>query len=97
MFPAMIPPFSSEPSTSSLPRQVGDMVYFWTGRGSHGYATIRAFKGEKILLDPEPDATRGSDFRLRRTHPNGPYWIPRNYGVPLSQIDTAPNFWWTNF
>ena len=97
MFPAMIPPFSIEPSTSSIPRQVGDMVYFWTGRGSHGYATIRGFNGDRVLLDPVEDATKGSDYRLRPTHPNGPYWIPRNHGVPLSQIDTAPNFWWTNF
>ena len=79
-----------------LPYQVGDMVYFWTGRGSHGYATIRAFKGEKILLDPEPDATKGSDYRPRPSLPRD-IWKPRDFGVLASQLDTSPNFWWTNF
>ena len=73
------------------------MVYFWTGRGSHGYATIRAFKGDLVLLDPVEDATKGSDYRARINLPRGPHWIPRDHGVPLSQIDTPPNFWWTNF
>ena len=46
--------------------RIGDRVYFWTGRGSHGYATIREFRGDHILLDPEPDATKGFDFRNTR-------------------------------
>ncbi len=70
--------------------QIGDMVYFWTGRGSHGYAVIREFKGPLVLLDPEPDATVGSDA-------NSTYWIPRDKGVPRDQIDTAPAIWFTNF
>jgi hypothetical protein len=30
--------------TNEVAVQVGDMVYFWTGRGSYGYAIIREFK-----------------------------------------------------
>ena len=76
---------------------LGDMVYFWTGRGSHGYATIREFRGRRILLDPEPDATKGSDFRNIREPIPHTYWIPRDRGVPLDQIDTPPRIWYTNF
>ncbi len=72
--------------------RVGDMVYFWTGRGSHGYATIRGFDRHRVLLDPEPDAVKGSDATR-----NGKYWYPRDTGVPEDQIDTPPNFWWTNY
>ena len=75
--------------------KVGDTVYFWTGRGSHGYATIREFRGHHVLLDPEPDATKGSDYRPYTI--KGTYWAPRDRGVLPNQIDTAPRFWYTNF
>ena len=78
------------------PPSVGDMVYFWTGRGSHGYATIREIKGDRYLLDPEPDAVKGSDYRHRQD-PARDRWHPRDYGVYLAQIDTPPNIWYKNF
>jgi hypothetical protein len=46
---------------------VGDMVYFWTGRGSHGYGIIQRITEDRIFIDPEPDATKGSDYRIRST------------------------------
>jgi hypothetical protein len=74
--------------------KVGDMVYFWTGRGSHGYATIRETKpdpnGDRYLLDPEPDATMGGDRSSIK-------WAPRDRGVLKEQIDTPPKIWWKNF
>ncbi|HEV2604768.1 MAG TPA: hypothetical protein VGU24_13985 [Microvirga sp.] len=81
---------------SRLPRQIGDMVYFWTGRGSHGYATIRGFKDGRVLLDHEPDAVKGSDYRLREKLGRD-WWLPRDRGLPLEHLDTPPNFWWKNF
>ena len=76
---------------------IGERVYFWTGRGSQGHATIREIRGEHYLLDPEPDAIKGSDFRHigERTPHN--YWLPRDRGVLASQINTPPRIWWTNF
>ena len=50
----------------------------------------------QIIGSAHADPNIPADYRLRPTHPNGSYWIPRNHGVPLSQIDTSPNFWWTN-
>ena len=77
---------------------VGDMVYFWTGRGSHGYATIRVIEGDRVLLDPEPDATKGSDYRARaHLGPGRDRWYPRDRGIPFSQIDTPPRIWYMNF
>ncbi len=76
-------------------RQIGDMVYFWTGRGSHGYATIRGSREGRYLLEPEPDATRGSDART--LHSGKDYWAPRDWGVRECQIDTPPRIWYTNF
>lgn len=74
---------------------IGDMVYFWTGRGSHGYGIIQRITEDRIFIDPEPDATKGSDYRILR---NGKeYWMPRNFGVPPDQIDTPPRIWYTNF
>ncbi len=71
------------------PPKTGDIVYFWTARGSHGYARVREIKGELYLLDPEPDATQGRDYR-RRADPARDRWHPRDHGVYLAQIDTAP-------
>lgn len=74
---------------------VGDMVYFWTGRGSHGYGVIQRILPDRIFIDPEPDAAKGSDFRILA---NGKeYWLPRNRGVSLDQIDTLPCIWYKNF
>lgn len=74
---------------------LGDADYCWTGRGSHGYATIREFRGGHFLLDPEPDVTKGSDFRVMADART--YWAPRDRGVLLEQIDTPPRFWYSNF
>jgi hypothetical protein len=73
----------------------GDMVYFWTGRGSHGYGIIQRICPDRMFIDPEPDAKKGSDYRILK---NGKeYWSPRNWGVPLDQIDTPPRIWYSNF
>jgi hypothetical protein len=48
-----------------------------------------------MFIDPEPDANKGSDYRILK---NGKeYWSPRNWGVPLDQIDTPPRIWYSNF
>jgi hypothetical protein len=62
--------------------RVGDMVYFWTGRGLHGYAIITALTAERAFFEPEPDAHKGSDFRILASGQE--YWLPRNRGVPLT-------------
>ena len=75
--------------------RVDDMVYFWSGRGSHGYVTVRELRGDHVLLDPEPEAKRGSDYRFLSAGRN--YWAPRDRGVLHGQIDTVPRFWYSNF
>lgn len=77
--------------------QAGQMVYFWTGRGSQGYATITRVedqprRGTVYFLEPEPDAIKGADYFSRSQ-----YWAPRNRGVLLSQLDTRPRIWFENF
>ena len=74
---------------------IGDMVYFWTGRGSHGYGIIQRITEDRIFIDPEPDATKGSDYRILKSGKE--WWLPRNKGVPIDQVDTRPRIWYTNF
>jgi hypothetical protein len=74
---------------------VGDMVYFWTGRGSHGYGIIQRITEDRIFIDPEPDATKGSDYRIMAD--GHVCWSPRNHGISIDQIDTPPRIWYTNF
>jgi len=74
---------------------VGTLVYFWTGRGSHGYAIVRAQRTGRWLLDPEPDAIRGSDARTLADGRD--YWAPRDFGVGTHQLDTHPVFWFSNY
>jgi len=62
--------------------------------GSHGYATIYEIKDELYKLRPEPDAVKGSDYRILRS--GRVYWAPRR-GVPIQQLDTAPQFWYKKF
>ena len=76
---------------------VGERVFFWTGRGSHGYATIRELRGDLILLDPEPEATKGSDYRDFGTDTAHTYWLPRDRGVSINQINTPPEIWYSNY
>lgn len=51
---------------------IGERVRFWTGRGSHGYATVHEIRRSKnldcdlFLLDPEPDAIKGADYWPRQ-------------------------------
>jgi hypothetical protein len=74
---------------------VGQRVRFWSGRGSEGWATIRELRDGRAFLDPEPDAIKGSDYRVFRQpakRPDG--WAPRDYGVPLDQLNTPPRIWW---
>ena len=74
---------------------VGQRVTFWTGRGSRGSATIRAIRGERALLDPEPDAVKGSDYRrFQQPATRTDVWAPRDYGVRFDQLNTVPQPWW---
>lgn len=74
--------------------EIGQRVFFWTGRGSQGYGTIAAVKNERFLIEPDADALKGSDFRA---HPPGSKkadsWAPRDYGVMPSQINSPPDPW----
>jgi hypothetical protein len=84
-------------NTTEQPLAVGNRVFWWTGRGSQGHGVIRAIKGARYLIDPEPDAIKGSDFRTfapgsRRRD----VWAPRDYGVSAYQINTPPRIWYTN-
>jgi hypothetical protein len=79
---------------------LGERVYFWTGRGSQGYARVLSARWhdrlgcELFLLEPEPSATRGADYWPR----NGrPYWGPRDFGVMLEQLEHAARIWYLNF
>lgn len=82
-------------SQSTKSPKVGDVVSFWTGRGSYGTATVREVEGDRYFLDPEEDAVKGSDFRGR---PVGrTWWQPRDRGVRLEQINTPIRPWYTNF
>ena len=82
---------------TAQPFAIGERVFFWTGRGSQGYATIRAVNGNRAFLDAEQDAVKGSDFRnfaagSKRTD----FWAPRDYGVRLWQLNTEPRIWFEN-
>lgn len=46
--------------------EVGDRVFFWSGRGSQGYGVIRAIRNGRAFIDPDADAHKGSDFRTHR-------------------------------
>lgn len=73
---------------------VGDRVFFWSGRGSQGHATIREIRDGRAFLDPDPDAIKGSDFRTYTEgarKANG--WSPRDHGVRFTQINTPPRPW----
>lgn len=75
--------------------KVGDRVFFWTGRGSQGFATIRAIENGRAFLDPEPDAMKGSDYRTRAGNATKPdRWAPRDYGVRLHHLNTPPEPWY---
>jgi hypothetical protein len=74
---------------------VGDRITFWTGRGSHGQATIRELRNGRAFLDPTTDAVRGSDYRkFRQPAARVDVWAPRDYGVRLDQLNTTPQPWW---
>jgi len=75
--------------------KVGDRVFFWTGRGSQGFATIRAIKNGRAFLDPEPDAIKGSDYRTYAGNATKPdRWAPRDYGVRPHHLNTPPKPWY---
>lgn len=79
---------------------IGDRVYFWTGRGSQGYATVREIRehprrGTVFYLDPEPDAHRGADYWVRSDGQS--YWAPREQGVRLEQLEQPMRQWYRNF
>lgn len=74
---------------------VGDRVFFWSGRGSQGHATIREIRDGRAFLDPEPSALKGSDYRLF-TQPakRSDGWSPRDYGVRFAHLNTTPRPWY---
>lgn len=76
---------------------VGDRVFFWSGRGSEGYGTIREVRDGRAFIDPEPDAIKGSDYRVFR-QPAKRYdgWGPRDYGLRFSQLNTPAKPWFEN-
>lgn len=85
--------FADLPPHQPLP---GDLVCFWTGRGSHGYADVREVRDGRYILAPHPSATKGSDYRPAR--PGRPeYWSVRSRGVPLTQLTDPPQIWFHNF
>lgn len=48
------------PDAPYLP-EPGDLVYFWTGRGSYGFADLREIR-DGYILDPHRSAHRGADY-----------------------------------
>ncbi len=73
---------------------VGDRVFFWSGRGSQGYGVIRNIRDGRVFIDPEPDAIKGSDYRVfRQPAKRLDAWAPRDYGLRSSQINTPPRPW----
>ena len=83
---ANLPPYRPE---------AGDLVYFWTGRGSHGFADVREIVEGRYILDPHASATKGSDYRpARQDRPE--YWYVRRRGVPLDQLKGPPKIWYRN-
>ncbi|MGF7153285.1 hypothetical protein GGR40_001027 [Novosphingobium gossypii] len=79
---------TSEPDS---PYEIGERVFFWTGRGSEGFGTIRELKNGRAFIDPEPEARRGSDYReLKADGQSRNRWAPRDYGVRLTQLNSSP-------
>lgn len=75
--------------------QPGDLVYFWTGRGSHGYADLVEVRDDRYFISPHPSAHKGADYRP----PSGnrpEYWYPLRRGVPLAQLVTPRRIWYQN-
>ena len=73
---------------------IGDRVFFWSGRGSQGYGIIRAIRNGRAFIDPDPVAIKGSDFRIYAPGSNKrDFWGPRDFGLPLSNLNTPPDPW----
>ena len=76
---------------------IGQRVFFWTGRGSQGHGTLSGFRNGRALIEPEPDAIKGSDFRPANSAEGGrtrDRWTPRDLGVPLSNLNTPARPWY---
>ena len=77
--------------------EVGQRVFFWSGRGSQGYGVIRTIRNGRALIDPEADASKGSDFRIYEPgSTKRDFWGPRDYGLPFSHLNTPPRPWFRN-
>jgi hypothetical protein len=80
-------------NNTTKPFTAGDRCAFWTGRGSYGNGRIRAIKGDRAFIDPDPDAHKGSDYRILQ--PSGRVvWGPRDHGVRFHQLNTEPRIWY---
>lgn len=60
---------------------IGQRVFFSTGRGSYGYASVRAIANGLAFLDPEPSAHKGKDCI---ESDRGEKWLPRDRGIPVA-------------
>ena len=77
--------------------EVGDRVFFWSGRGSQGYGIIRAIRNGRALIDPDADAHKGSDFRIYEPGSmKRNFWGPRDFGLLFSHLNTTPSPWFQN-
>ena len=75
---------------------VGERVFFWSGRGSHGYGIIREIRDDRAFIDPEPDAIKGSDYRVFRQPAKRcdvwvPFCNPPTRAVPASRSQATTN------
>jgi len=84
-----------EDSRSSF--AVGERVFFWSGRGSQGYGTIREIRDGRAFIDPEADAVKGSDYRVfQQPAKRFDSWGPRDHGLRFSQFNTSAKPWFEN-
>lgn len=79
---------------SRPPFAVGQRVFFWSGRGSQGNGTVREIRDGRAFIDPEPDAIKGSDYRVfRQPAKRYDFWAPRDVGLLFTQLNTPPRPW----
>ena len=66
----------------AVPFTPGQRIYWWSGRGSEGFGVIRELRDERALIDPEPGAIRGSDYRRYAAgSTKADFFGPRDFGL----------------